>query len=361
MVIQSLPMFNLKQMLAATSQGSHKRIVEAASTGLFVAAAAECGRTLPGTLGGYLTRIRRAIELDQITFYFDLFGRYVGHVWWTQVSIDREASLLGQGPDGLDASDFSLQGDAWIIDFHAQHGALPDILLDIRDSVLPHCETVTYWRIKKSRRIAKRTSRDSKASFFRSPPKAMETSRSALLDDRDLSFTASSKMEKFIHLGMALMVLGQHSTFAQMPLSVMFRRICHPLAFKQYRLHVSAHYEPMGFFTWAWLDVEERTRFGFRSLHALDDYEWSEGESLFLCDAVAAPDGLGDVLNDLAGEWHVGETLYFYPSVDDGVSASTITPFSLSDRPGLRQAPADLRDGGVDVVGQLALREKGAC
>jgi hemolysin-activating ACP:hemolysin acyltransferase len=353
-------MFDLKQMLELTSRGNHSRFLEAAAIGLFVVAKAELGGTSSGPLGWHLTRFRRAIELDQITFYFDHFGRYVGHAWWTQVPAYLEPQLINGGPDNLDVKDFSLKGNAWLIDFNAQLGALPDILLDIRDNAFRNCETLTYFRFKKNRRIVKRITRNSEASFFRASPKTTEISRHTLLIDRELFFFACTRMEKFIHLGMALMLLSQQPKFAQMPLSVVFHRIRRPMEFKQYQMHVSADNEPLSFFTWAWLEVTERIKLGFRPMHTLEAYEWNEGTQLFLCDAVAAPNGIGSVLRDLADAWHTGETLYLYPATDGSASASTITCFSSSDRLGLRHTLADLNEG-ADVIEQLTLQEKGAC
>lgn len=358
--IKSEHMIPLQRMLELTPHGGHPNAVTAATIGLFVAASVERGAPLSAPLAWYLERLHRAAELHQIKFYFDRFGRYCGHVWWTHAPASCELVLLRQGPDGLAASNFSSEGDAWILDFGAQFGALASILVDMRDNVLAHGSTLTYFRYKRNHRMAKRISRENRASFLKRRGDASIPCHDALTSDHDLLFLAASVAEKYIHLGMTLMLFGQQSRFAQMPLARAFHRIRHPLELGQYRLLVSPDQVPMGFYSWAWLDATENAKAGFRPLDQLDASEWNEGRELFLCDAIATLNGKAAMLDEMVNTWYAGEALYFYPPMEDSTSAAGVSLLMPCQRDVLLDLSADTASG-LDVIAGLLSQESATC
>jgi len=112
-------MISLSQLLTVTGLGDSKSNYRAAVHGLVLPRLAEHPTLASRSLGWHFCRIERALELEQIRLHFDHFGRCCGYAWWTRAATELEAQLLKSGPEGLDVSDFSAEGGAWMVDFRA--------------------------------------------------------------------------------------------------------------------------------------------------------------------------------------------------------------------------------------------------
>lgn len=316
-------MYSLFDMLTLTGRDTLPQTISAAVVGLILPLVAERASPSSRNLGWHLDRIRRSVELDQLPIYFDRFGRLAGHALWTLVDVEKERALLKKGPEILGADDLASQGGAWVLDFHAQYGELPNILRDLRDRKLMHHDTVTYFRYKRSRRLAKRVTRADKTSFFMRPRPASEPGADWPLTrkrGKDLLFSAATTLDAAIELGRYLALMRSVDGFAAMTLPTVLSRLRAPLGQMQSRMYLSPTGEPTAFMTWAWLDPAGMRRRPLPTPQTLAPFEWNEGETLCLCDAVATPAGLGALAADLAGIWFPADDLWVYPR-----SAATTT------------------------------------
>lgn len=345
-------MFDLPQMLALTERRDGSPYVLSAALGLLTSSWVERSMAMPCTLGHFVDRVTRAVALNQLKFYFDRFGRYCGHVWWTQVSPSVEPTLLRHGPDQLASRDFSAKGSFWLLDAQILFGELRAILADMYGGPLAAADKLTYFRYKRGRRLAKRVSRENTASLFQRSGDARSASNAPVVGDDDLRYTAGSIIDQCVDLGMILRLLGSEPAFRQTALPKVWKAIQCPLELRQYKLLCSAEGEPWGFYSWAWLDAEDRPSNSYRPLGVLAAHEWNEGMDLALCHAIASPEGVEELLYDVAHRWYPEERVYLYPTSanDEGLTMSP--PFSWSER---RELANDcLRARGADPVDVLS-------
>ena len=254
--------------------------------------------------------------------YFDRFGRFCGYAWWVPVPAALESRLLKQGMGALEADALSMEGEPWMLDFGASLGALPTILLDVRDALSPQSESLTYFRYKRGRRLAKRVTRESTASFFRrtSPAVAMEDTIWLRCDKaRPVLASARSALEKWMMSGRALDLLAHADRYALMPLPHVLGRIRYALEFRQAKVLLAPGGEPQAFYSWAWRETEAHAKAETRPLHTWEPSEWRDGRDPWLCDAVARP-GNGDVLRAAlatfacsSDELHIADPAYGGP------------------------------------------------
>lgn len=349
-------MFTLSQLMHFAGMAPSKRNERAALLGLGLALMAEHPEVATRSLGWHYALLRRAIELNQIKVYFDRFGRFCGYAWWVQVSLALESRLLRQGMGGLKVDVLSMEGTPWMLDFRASHGALPTILLDLRDALSPRSESLTYFRYKRGRRLAKRVMRESPASFFRraSPVLALED-MVWLRCDRARSALASARsvLEKWATSGRVLEVLAHADRYALMPLPSVLGRIRYALDFRQSMVLLASDGEPQAFFSWAWRETAEHAGAKTKPLHAWEPGEWRDGRDPWLCDAVARPGGGSALRHALVTFAHGGRGLYIADTLY-GVQR-TISPSEWSALP----APDD---GVGDFIAWVAIAQEGvAC
>lgn len=293
----------LSQLMHLTDMAPSEGDKRAVLLGLGLSMMAEHREVATRGLGWHYALLTRAIERHQIKVYFDRFGRFCGYVWLAQVPTALESRLLKQGMGTLEADALSMEGAPWMLDFRASLGALPTILLDLRDALSPRSESLTYFRYKRGRRLAKRVTRESTASFFRrtSPPVASED-RVWLHCDRAKSalVSARSALEKWMMSGRALDVLAHADRYALMPLPSVLGRIRYALEFRQAEVLLAPGGEPQAFYSWAWRETEAHAQTETRPLHTWEPGDWRDGRDPWLCDAVAKPRGGGALRDALA-------------------------------------------------------------
>lgn len=345
-------MYSLSEMITLTERSNQQSVLRAAAIGLVLPVIAKHLSPSTQNMGWHLDRICRALELDQLHIYFDRFGRMAGHVIWTLANAEKGRSLLKLGPEILRASDLAAEGDAWILDFHAQYGELPNILRDLRDRKLIRHDTVTYFRYKRNHRLAKRVTRADPTSFFRHPQPASEAGPNWPLtrkEGKDLLFGATTILDSAIELGHYLVLMRAVDGFAAMPLPTVLSRVRTPLEQKQSRLYLSPTGEPTAFMTWAWLDHAGMERMPLPTPQMLAPFEWNEGETLYLCDAVSTPVGLPALATDLAGAWFPNEYLRVYPRSSAATKERPDHPASASWSAARRAKLRNLQTAGAEV------------
>ncbi len=352
-------MYSLIDILSLAGRDTKQQTLCAASVGLILPLIAEGPLAAQKGLGWHMDRIIQAVALDQLPIYFDRFGRLAGHVLWTQVDPALDRALLKSGSQVVGAAELSHQGVAWILDFNAMFGELPTVLRDMRDQRLARQDTVTYFRYKRGRRIAKRIARSDRSSFFLHPrPVHARNSDWPLMrkDGKDLLHAAAAVLDAAIELGRCLGLMRSLDEFAGMPLPLALNRLRAPLAQMQSRLYVSATGKPTALMTWAWLDCTGLERAPLPAPQALAPFEWNEGGMLCLCDAIALPAGLPDMAADLAGRWFPSEDFWVYPRTSaDAACAEPFVCWELVRRAEL----VDLQAGGSVAlnVAAMLLRE----
>lgn len=322
-------MYSLSEILTLTERGTHENTILAAAIGLIFPLIAERQLSNRQNLAWHVDKISKAVKLHQLQIYFDRFGRLAGHVMWTLIAPDKEKVLLKNGPEALMPSDFSNQGDAWILDMTARFGELAGILAKLRDVELRHLEVVTYFRYKRGRRIAKRVARADQTSFFQRPSlvSTCEPGIPFLMrkEGNNLLFAATTEVDSAIQLGRSLMLLRTVPEYAAMPMVVVLTRVRIPMEQMQSRLYASETGDPIAYMTWAWVNRDELNANQRRDLHARAPFEWSEGDDLCLCDAVSTPQGMKAITADLASEWFPKEDLWVYPR-NTGNTCCTTSP-----------------------------------
>ncbi len=296
-------MFTLSQLMHLTGMAPSEQDERAVLLGLGLSLMAEHREVAKHSLGWHHALLKRAIALNQIKVYFDRFGRFCGYAWWAQVPSAQESRLLKQGMGAMEVDPLSMEGAPWMLDFRASLGALPTILLDLRDTLSPRSESLTYFRYKRGRRLAKRVTRESTASFFRHASSTVASGDTVWLRcDRARSALASARavLEKWMMSGRALDVLAHTDRYALMPLPSVMGRILYALEFRQAEVLLAPDGEPQAFYSWAWRETEELSQAETRPLHTWEPGEWRDGRDPWLCDAVAKPGGGRALRNALA-------------------------------------------------------------
>lgn len=301
-------MLTLKQMLTLAGLTAPPLSERAAFLGLVLPMLVEPPGVASRSLRWHYARLNRAIELDQVKLYFDRFGRCCGYVWWTKAPAELESGLLRHGSNALEASELSTEGDAWILDFRASLGELPNILMDVRDTLSSQCNTLTYFRYKGDRRIAKRITLDSKASFFYRASQVADCGETAWLRSgkgKSSLSAATAVLQQSITLGLILELFAQLPSQAGMPLPAAFSRILDALKTRQCKLLRASNGELQGFYSWAWREVEELSP--SKLLNKWEAYEWRDGRDALVCDAIAMRSGVEALRQELStfaeGDW----------------------------------------------------------
>lgn len=122
-------------------------------------------------LAAGLQTIVGAIAADKIKLYFDRHGVFVGYITWATVSPDVENRLLTEPHLDLSGQERSSGASLWITDCVITGKHLLEVLEDLRDKQFVGFQEISYFRVKGQRRIAKRVSRASGHTFFRSTPR----------------------------------------------------------------------------------------------------------------------------------------------------------------------------------------------
>jgi hemolysin-activating ACP:hemolysin acyltransferase/GT2 family glycosyltransferase len=117
-------------------------------------------------LGNLLGILDSAIRVGQFKLYFNHYGEYMGYVMWAFLAPDVERQMLKGKDTSLHLEEWNQGTSLWVIDFLVPRGSLPYVLRDMRDNLFKDNDTITYFRFKNGRRIAKQLSRSAGGSFF---------------------------------------------------------------------------------------------------------------------------------------------------------------------------------------------------
>lgn len=120
-------------------------------------------------LGALMGMLDSAIQLEQVKIYFSDYGECMGYVVWALLAPDVERRFLGGKDLSLHITEWNEGASLWIIDFLVPRGSLHYVLRDLRDCLFKDYDTVTYFRFKNGKRIAKQLSRQDGGSFFAQP------------------------------------------------------------------------------------------------------------------------------------------------------------------------------------------------
>lgn len=309
-------MYRLPDMMTLAGRKVRPETITAAVVGLVLPLIAKRQSPTKRNFGWHLDRVVAAVAAGQLTVFFDRFGEISGYVLWGMVHPQQEPLLLKNGPEILNVCELTGQGNPWILDFQTMNGALPNILLELRDVEYLNSQMVTYFRYKGNRRLVKRCSREDKVSFFKKPKK-IQHSYSIANANPNLNFVvnAAALLDAACELGCYLMLMRTVDELAALPLPLALRRLSAPISVMQSRLFRSATGEPVAFMTWAWINIDTLEPGTCKGVESLTPAEWNEGSSLCICDAVTTPSGASQLTADLAGAWFPGEDLWLYPTM----------------------------------------------
>lgn len=145
---------------------SDLKIERARTLGFICGLARNSHRHAQMPLGSLLGMLDSAILVGQFKLYFNHYGECMGYVVWAFLAPDVENRMLKGKGTTLNLEEWNQGASLWVIDFLVPHGSLPYVLRDMRDNLFKDHDTVTYFRFKNGRRIAKQISRSAGGSFF---------------------------------------------------------------------------------------------------------------------------------------------------------------------------------------------------
>jgi len=117
-------------------------------------------------LGSLLGMLDSAIKTNQYKLYFSHYGEFMGYAIWAFLTPEVENRMLKGKDTTLTLEEWNQGTSLWVIDFLVPRGSLPYVLRDMRDNLFKDHDTITYFRFKNGRRIAKQISRSAGGSFF---------------------------------------------------------------------------------------------------------------------------------------------------------------------------------------------------
>jgi hemolysin-activating ACP:hemolysin acyltransferase len=108
-----------------------------------------------------------ALEVDQVKVFLNPYGHCVGYVIWGYLTPDVEQQFLDGNFRELAEWEYDDGTSAWILEMAVAPGSLSYVLEDLRDTVFRNEKRVTYFRLKRGKKICKRVSRSAYSSFLR--------------------------------------------------------------------------------------------------------------------------------------------------------------------------------------------------
>lgn len=118
-------------------------------------------------VGSLIGMLDSPMDLKQVKAYFNDYGDSMGYVVWALLAPDVERRFLAGKDFSLHWTEWNEGTSLWIIDFVVQRGSLAYVLRDLRDKLFKDFDTVTYFRVKNGKRIAKQVNRADGGHFFR--------------------------------------------------------------------------------------------------------------------------------------------------------------------------------------------------
>lgn len=314
--------YSLSGLLAACGKEASSGTLGAITIGMALPLLAERTLGQPQTLAHHLDRLAAGLVAHQIGLRFGRFGQLCGCVQWARVTPEVSDRLLRYGTDSLQPLDMHGGDETWILDFSVRHGEAPRVLACLRDDWLRASPRVTYFRVKRGRRIAKRVSRADPTSFFRRPSRLASEARRFLetKEGAGLRASASNSLDAAIELGEVALLARHIPAIATLPLPQALTRLRVPLNHLQRRLYRGPDGVLCGFLAWAWMDTTLTGGY-VPAPHQLAPFQWNEGNQLVLCDAMATACGVAPMTADLERGLFPGEPIWLRSADEDGASS----------------------------------------
>lgn len=238
------------------------------------------------------------VAAGQCDVLFDGFGRVAACVSFARLDPYAEQAVLRHGFAHLPVAALCKGERPWIVDFVAFNGHVAGALDALRRAILPQADSVTYFRYKHGRRIAKMVGRAELAGRLRhvgAPPDAA----AAVAAYPNFAHGARGMLHMAIMLGKCMTLAQVCGGFAGLNPNEVQHRLWTPISLGQYRFHEDADGTAAGLATWALLDDDALAR--QPAPHALPPEAWNAGTVRAMTDILAAPQHRAAIEADYAG------------------------------------------------------------
>jgi hemolysin-activating ACP:hemolysin acyltransferase len=238
------------------------------------------------------------VSAGQCDVLFDGFGRVAACVSFAWLDLHAEQAALRHGFIRMPAAALCGGERPWIVDFVAFNGHVTGALDALRSAILPQADSVTYFRYKHGRRIAKMVGRAELAGRLRHvgpPPDAA----AVVAAYPNFAHGARGMLHMAITLGKCMTLAHAAGGFAGLGPNEVQHRLWTPISLGQYHFHDDAGGTPAGLATWALLDDDGLAR--QPALHALPPETWNAGTVRCVTDILAAPHRRADIEAEYAG------------------------------------------------------------
>lgn len=114
-----------------------------------------------------VSTVTAAIEKGQLHVYFDRNGMCVGYVCWAFLDNETQQRMLSDARFKPAVDKWNSGPNTWIMDFFIVKGHLPSVIDHLCSTVFVSAETLTYFRLKNGKKVAKRIERCTPHALFR--------------------------------------------------------------------------------------------------------------------------------------------------------------------------------------------------
>lgn len=310
------PVFEVRQLMWLTGMDCTRERSHAAVEGLMLSILSERSQAGDHTVEGFVSGVGRGAALDQIQVFFDVFGRYCGHVVWTRAPGRVDDAALKLRPAHWLSGTFGNTGNVVVLDFLAVYGSLKAILQHIGETWGRGGGCITYSRVKGEDRVVKvATTQQITALSGKRATSAGNEKEAFLESDTGKSFRAAAVavLENAIAIGYVIRLLSGLRDYAEMDIWSLCRRLQNAIITSQYRMYFSADGRLIGFCSWAWRSETAFFDRRYLPLERMETSEWNEGKELFLCDAVATGEGADRVMGEIVTTLSAAKPFFIYP------------------------------------------------
>lgn len=252
-------------------------------------------------------------RLDQIKIKFNKHGQLVGLIMWANFSDEINHKIIAEGLKGLRSCHINNGAHTWILAFYAAHDDVVNLLYCIGSKWLVNQSEVTYFRMKRNARIVKCVSRNDIEKFLKKILIATNKASTAL-DVNSTNVQLKKSAEELAEIALALRHLP---TFKNLPIISTLNRIGRPTRIEQRRIYHLSDGRFCGYISWAWIDPCSFANM-IPEPHEITINHWNEGSVLVILDAIATAAGQNAVLEDLAYNFFVTESIYMRSIFDHG-------------------------------------------
>lgn len=235
----------------------------------------------------------------QCEILFDGFGRVAACLSFAWLDTHAERDVLRNGFGHAPAVALHGGDRPWIVDFVTFHGHLLDSLDVMRSTILPHVDSITYFRYKRGRRIAKMGER---AELARRLPRQFGPPADAaaiVAAYPNFAHGARGMLAMAITLGRCMMLAQASGGFPGLSPNQVQHRLWTPISLGQYRLYENDAGMPAGLATWALLNDDTLAQ--RPALHDMPSESWNGGAMQCVTDILAPPRRHAGIEADYAG------------------------------------------------------------